>query len=545
MTLPIPDLSLRVCVVVPARDEEALILSCLEALAAQKDIAPEEYEVLLVLDRCEDATEGRAREFARTHPSLRLRFLEGPGRGAGHARRVGMEAACERLHSLGRAEGLISSTDADTVVSPDWLAAQINAVSRGAQAIGGRIELRDADLPEGVSDWRTEQDHLRHLDLLSDLSSDEMNGSNTEHWQFSGASLSLTAAVYKEIGGLEPRAALEDEYLERVLRQRRIPIKRPLDVRVKTSARLVGRASRGLARDLALANWFRRNSFSAGDFTLSGLCSRKSAEISVVVPLEDNHEGALSDGLLTLKESDMVDEIVVVHAGERKVSLPAEVAVHDASVLVPGYGAVRGRGDLLWRALHVARGEIVVFADPSVPDAGSRISGLLGPLIENENLEMARGYSGAASPDALADLLARPLINLYFPELAGFVAPLSREFAARKSLLQTMPFPVGEGVDLSLLLDAARLAGVNALAQSDLGPPPHRIRDRDPSGIAYALLAAAGPRLPGGESAEELAPGPLFVPSPAGLTVRRVAVEERPPLNGDAALAPNSEESAR
>lgn len=405
--------------------------------------------------------------------------------------------------------------------------------------------LRDTDLPEGVSDWRAEQGHLRHLDLLSDLSSDETGGSNTEHWQFSGASLALTAAVYKDIGGLEPRAALEDEYLERVLRQRRIPIKRPLDVRVKTSARLVGRASRGLARDLALATWFRRNSFSAGDFTPSGLRSRKRGEISAVVPLDDRYDEEAIDSFLALKESGLVDELVVVHGGERKVSLPSEMVVHDASVLVSGYGAVRGRGDLLWRALHVVRGDIVVFADPSIPDPAGRIPGLIGPLIENQDLEMVRGYSGDTEPDTLTNILARPLINLHYPELAGFAAPLSRELAARKSLLQAMPFPVGDGVDISLLLDAARLAGVNALAQSDLGPLPHRIGDRDPTERAYALLAAAGTRLPGSGSAEELAPGPLFVPSPAGLVLQRVAVEERPPMNGREALAPDAEEPVR
>lgn len=541
MTLPAPDPALRICVVVPARDEEALILSCLEALAAQKDIAPEEYEVLLVLDRCEDATEARAREFGRTHPSLRLRFLDGPGRGAGHARRVGMEAACDRLHSLGRPEGLISSTDADTVVSPDWLSAQLRAASRGAQAIGGRVELRDEDLPEGVSDWRTEQGHLRHLDLLSDLSSDEIAGSSIEHWQFSGASLALTAAVYKEIGGLEPRAALEDEYLERVLRQRRIPIERPLNVRVKTSARLVGRASRGLARDLALATWFRRNTFGAEDYSTSVLRSRRRDEISVVVPFEDHLDEEAFDNLLALKETGLVDELVAVHGGGRKVSLPPEVAVHDASALVPGYGAVRGRGDLLWRALHVVRGAIIVFVDPLIPvPDGTGISGLLGPLIENEHLEMVRGYSGGALPDALTDLLARPLINLHAPELAGLIAPLSRTFAARKSLLQAMPFPVGDGADISLLLDTARLAGTNALAQSDLGPLPEPIRHRDLTGTAYALLSAAALRLPHIEGAGELAPGPLFAPSSSGLAMRRVAVEERPALNSS---APAPEES--
>ena len=175
-------------------------------------------------------------------------ILDGPGIGSGHARWAGMEAACARLLGLGQTGGLISSTDADTEVAPDWLAAQLAAAERGARAIGGRIELADdGTLPEGLAAWHARRGDRRHARLLSDPS----NEGTTEHWQFSGASLAVTAEVYQEVGGLEPRAALEDEHLERVLRRRGVPIDRLLSVRVTTSARLKGRASRGLAHDLS------------------------------------------------------------------------------------------------------------------------------------------------------------------------------------------------------------------------------------------------------------------------------------------------------
>ena len=244
----LPASTLRACVVVPARDEEELIGSCLEALATQTGVGPLEYEVILILDRCTDETEARAREVGAAHPLLRLHLLEGPGEGSGPARRVGMDAACARLLQVGRREGLIACTDADTVVAPDWLAAQLRAVSQGARAIGGRIELADdGSLPESVWRRHTEQGRLRHERLLSDPNP----RGETQHWQFSGASLALKADVYRKIGGLEPLTALEDEGLERVLLEHRIPIERLLSVRVTTSPRLVGRASRGLSYDLA------------------------------------------------------------------------------------------------------------------------------------------------------------------------------------------------------------------------------------------------------------------------------------------------------
>lgn len=248
MTLAAPHPSLRASIVVPARDEEGLIGACLLALAVQTGVPKDHYEVLLVLDRCTDKTGRRAREVAAVNPELRLHLMDGPGRGSGHARRVGMEAACERLLRVGRSVGLIASTDADTVVAPDWLAAQLEAAAAGARAIGGRIELaEDEALPAHVREWHAAHSRARYRRLLSDPA----RRGRAEHWQFSGASLALTAATYREVGGLGPRTSLEDEHLEGVLRSRGIPIERLLAVSATTSPRLKGRAERGLSYDLS------------------------------------------------------------------------------------------------------------------------------------------------------------------------------------------------------------------------------------------------------------------------------------------------------
>ncbi len=206
--------------------------------------------MLLVLDRCTDGTEERAREVAAAHPELSLYALEGPGAGSGRARRVGMEAACRRLLDVRGPGGLICSTDADTAVAPDWLAAQLEAAGRGAEAIGGRIDLADAGtLPPGVLRWHAENSRLRHQRLLSD----PKRVGRKEHWPFSGASLALTAGTYRRVGGLRPMEALEDEHLEEVLSENGVPIERLLSVRVTTSPRLEGRASRGLSHGLSRA----------------------------------------------------------------------------------------------------------------------------------------------------------------------------------------------------------------------------------------------------------------------------------------------------
>ncbi len=249
--LSTPNPRLRVSVVVPARNEEALIQPCLTALANQICLSPEEYEVLLVLDGCTDGTADEAKKFAAKHPELRLHTLEGPAKGSGHARHVGMETACSRLLSLHNPAGLIATTDADTVVAENWLQAQLTAVESGSKAIGGRITLADdGTLPPQLADWHAERGRERHRKLLAAPDTRSI----TEHWQFSGASLALTAGIYRKVGGLEPLFALEDEHLERVLRSHGIPIDRLLSVQVTTSARLVGRATQGLSHDLALAS---------------------------------------------------------------------------------------------------------------------------------------------------------------------------------------------------------------------------------------------------------------------------------------------------
>ena len=210
--LPAPSPRLRVCVVVPARDEELLVGRCIGALARQREIAPDEMEVLLVLDRCADATERRARECAARHPGLALHTLDGAGRGAGPARRLGMEAACRRFEALCRPDGVIASTDADSEPAPDWLARQLEAFAAGARAVGGLIVLDDHEggVPERARSLRSARSARRHAAVLA-------ASPDAEHGFFGGASLAVTAEAYRRVGGIEDRTVLEDQALEQAL----------------------------------------------------------------------------------------------------------------------------------------------------------------------------------------------------------------------------------------------------------------------------------------------------------------------------------------
>ena len=141
------------------------------------------------------------------------------------------------------------------------------------------------------------------------------------------------------------------------------------------------------------------------------------------------------------------------------------------------------------------------------------------------------GERSADAPGGVTEMLARPLLNLHRPELAGFAQPLAGEVAARRALLERLAFPVGDGVEIAMLLDAAELVGVDALAQADVGARRSRAHRPDEASLrAYAVLVAATRRLLGPDAAEALAPGPYLLPGGPVSDVRQVPVEERPPL---------------
>jgi glucosyl-3-phosphoglycerate synthase len=189
------DVSVPSVVVVPARDEEKRIVACLEALARQS-VGVRAFELILVADACVDATESVARAVA-ARLGITLTILSGPGVGTGPARRLGMDAAAARLERLGAGDGLIATTDADTVPAPDWLERQLDHVRAGAQVIAGMVQLNPEDseeLPEAVLD-------RREADAEQRLSAVLLEDPAAAHHHFAGASLGVTAETYRAVGG--------------------------------------------------------------------------------------------------------------------------------------------------------------------------------------------------------------------------------------------------------------------------------------------------------------------------------------------------------
>jgi glucosyl-3-phosphoglycerate synthase len=546
------DRELRAIVVVPARDEQALIGRCLCALAAQQGLLPGSHRVIAVLDGCRDGTAAAVREFRRGWPQMPVEVIELPKPvGVGRARRHGMDLACRELIAAGHPSGLIATTDADSVVAEDWLAAQLRLVERGAQAIGGHIELLDEDGAPPAPVAIAERRRLASARLIA-AREGAPAGALSEHHQFSGASLALTAETYMSCGGLPVRAALEDEALERELRTRGVPIHRSRSVRVMTSARTDGRAPRGLAQDLARSSWRARRSYAAAEFPLDRLLAAKDRSIGLILPSREvaSTVGAIAGQAARLRDLGLLDEVLVVDAdsrdGSARIAAAAGVWVAQQDELSPELGPARGKGDAMWRGLRELSSEIVAFVDTDTEEFGEHfITGLLGPLICEPRVRFVKGFfrrpfrngSGEAAPDGggrVTELMARPLLNLHAPELAVFDQPLAGETAARRELLEQLRVSVGYGVEIAMLIDAGRLAGIDALAQVDLGVRQNRHQPlRELSAMAYAVLVAAQSRFLGPEFADANAAGSIVLPPLPGeqtMEPRRVAVEERPSL---------------
>jgi len=298
--------------------------------------------------------------------------------------------------------------------------------------------------------------------------------------------------------------------------------------------------------------WLARRSYRAADYPLARLVELRRASdaggVSVVLPAREVAAtiGAILDALAPLRAAGVVDELVVVDAASQDGTAAIAAArggrVVQESALLSEHGPARGKGDALWRSLAATDGEVVVFVDADTENFDDRfVRGLIGPLLEEPAVAFVKGafrrpfkLGPTTVPDGggrVTELVARPLLNLHVPELAGFVQPLAGEFAARRGLLERLRFPVGYGVEIATLIDSYRLAGLDALAQVDLGERQNRHQSlRALSAMAYAVTVAAERRFgaPGADAPHTT--GSIAFPAGERLERRAVAVEERPPL---------------
>lgn len=294
--------------------------------------------------------------------------------------------------------------------------------------------------------------------------------------------------------------------------------------------------------------WLARRSWSAADRPPGLLAAAKQgAQVSVVLPALN--EAATVGRIVSVIRRDLmsgpaplVDELVVIDSGSTdrtgEVAAAAGARVVHRDDILPGLPAVPGKGEVLWRSLLVTSGDIVCFVDADLKDfSADFVSGIVGPLLTEPDVLFVKAMYDRPLGDEpgqggrVTELVARPLLNLHWPLLAGFVQPLGGEYAVRRSLLERLPFPVGYGVELGLLVDALHTVGLDALGQVDVGVRRHRHQDGQALGrMAAAIYRTAQLRLSRGHLVRPVLT--QFERGEGGFEPRTHAVdtEERPPM---------------
>lgn len=311
----------------------------------------------------------------------------------------------------------------------------------------------------------------------------------------------------------ESHTELIGPVMARVLRESKagvVIVKTARLIAIDLASKTVGNTAISILVD----KWFAENTYHANEFSdLWGLVRLKHQQgltISLALPAL-NEEETVGQVIHTLKktlvdEVPLLDEIVLIDSDSddqtRQIAASMGVPVYIHQNILPGYGSRRGKGEALWKSLYVTRGDIVLWIDTDIVNIHPRfVYGLIGPLLVNPNVQFVKGFyrrplrSGnkiqAGGGGRVTELAARPLINLFYPQLSGVIQPLSGEYGGRRSVLEQLPFYSGYGVEIGLLIDVMERFGLQAIAQIDL---QERIHHNQPlealSKMSFAIIQA-------------------------------------------------------
>jgi hypothetical protein len=306
--------------------------------------------------------------------------------------------------------------------------------------------------------------------------------------------------------------------------------------------------------------WFAESNYHHAEFAdLRHLVARKEAQgLTVSLVLPTLNEEATIGAIVQRARKDLseriplVDELLVIDSASedrtREIAESEGARVVQHPDVLAQYGSMRGKGEALWKSLYETTGDLIAWADTDVQDWHPRmVYGTLGPLIVEPRIQYVKGYyqrpivEGGVLKEGgggrVTELVARPLINLLYPELSGFIQPLSGEYAGRRTLLESIPFFSGYAVEIGHLIDIYERVGLDGLGQVDLERRVHRNQEIEGlSKMSFVILQAVLTRLESGRRAHLFAELgsrmklPRSGPQELELEVIELGDHQRPPM---------------
>ena len=285
----------------------------------------------------------------------------------------------------------------------------------------------------------------------------------------------------------------------------------------------------------------------AAIFDLTGWTRERAVQakagrtISLCIPCRD--EANTIGGLVTLAKNalggpnGLVDEIIVLD--DRSIDGSADVASGAGATVVPisevheKHGEGRGNGNALWASLIVSKGDIVVWCDADVtsfePDWVTR---LVAPLLLDDHNAIVKAHyhrpTELGGGGRTTELVARPLLSLFYPELADLHQPLAGEYAVRRSAMADIPFVQGWGVEIAMLIDVAGKFGIDTITQVDLGVRHHR--NQPLLSLAVQAAEVIATVLDRAGATASFAESVLMLHRPGGVS-QPLNLKERPPIS--------------
>ena len=275
-------------------------------------------------------------------------------------------------------------------------------------------------------------------------------------------------------------------------------------------------------------------SFHHSLYTPERIAAGRQQTVTVCLPARECAETvpAVVEALMGLRRAGAIDQVVVVDArsadGTAAAAQAAGALVWQEDELMPEHGPVLGKGDAMWRALSALESDLVCFLDADTSGFNAHFAtGLLGPLLLEPDVSFVKGFYrrpftvGAETVreggGRVNHLTARPALALFYPELAGFRQPLAGEVAARRELLERIPFATGYGVEVAMLIDVWREVGLDGMAQVDLD---EHINSHQPlsalTPMALTVLSTIARRVAQDGRMQALDAGPVERPPMAG-----------------------------